>query len=92
MLQRIFFCWTVFWSAEMAHQDDLSSIRKNFLYSGYGSRHPGIIRNLEFIIKGYIEIYADQSFLVREIVPGKFAIHSDEFEMEKKTAKSQMFY
>lgn len=66
MAERVFISWTVFGSAEMAHQYNTTTITKNFFDGWDSCPDSGIICNFKACIQGNIKVDPNECFL-----PGK---------------------
>ena len=64
-------------TSEMRHDDEGAASGKHLLEGGDSRTDTGVVRNLELVVEGDVEVYADDGFLAREIVSVYVLLHND---------------
>lgn len=86
MTKGVLICGAIFWTAEMAHQNDRSAIVQDLLNSRQGRADTRIIGNLKFFIEWNVEVDTYQGPLLLKVVLLKSA-HEDLVESRHKKAR-----
>ena len=73
VFEGIFVGGAIFWSAEMAHQDDAAAVFEDLFNGWDGGSDTGVIGDLELVVERDIEIDPDKGFFICKAVVAELA-------------------